>query len=255
MTPFLTFATLTVLEGMRQRLLLLLGGVLLVGLFLAGFAGELAVTEVAQIRSSLLGAFLRLAAVLLAALYVLQSQAREQDDKGLELVFSLPVPRSLYFFGKLAGYMLLVLVMVCLFCGALLFFAAPAQVALWGGSLFLELWIVVTFGFLVQLTLRKIPAAFLTILFFYFLSRTMASLQLVGQGALMPQDSLYLQTINTLLNAIAFLLPSLDRFTQSAWLAYGQGGWEDFLLVSVQSIVYFVWLCGAVLIDLYRKNL
>ena len=253
-SPFWTLASLTVLEGVRQRFWLALGGVLLVGLLLAGFASFLAVTEARQIFSALLGAFLRLAAVLLIGLHVLSSQTRSHQDKVLELLFSLPVSRGVCFFGTLAGYALLVFFVVLLFCGTLLFFVPFAQVILWGGSLFLELLIVAVFSFLAQLTVRQVPAAFLVVLFFYLLSRTMTSLQWVGQGAIMPHDSVHLPVINAMLNAMAFILPGLDRFTQSEWLAYGQGGWEDFLFVIVQGVSYLVLLCGAVLIDLYRKD-
>lgn len=251
----LTLASYTVLEGFRQRLLSLLVAVITISLLIAEFAGMLAITEAQLIRSSLLGALLRFLGVLLVILHVLYCQAREESDKGLELLFSLPISRSLYFFGKLVGYLVLVLGMVCLFMLTLLLFAPPAQVALWGYSLFLELWIVVTMSFLAQLTLRKVPVAFLTVLLFYLLSRTMSSLQVVGQGAIMPQNSASLTFSNILLDTIAALLPSLDRFTQSAWLAYGQGGWDDVWLISVQSGAYIVLLFGAVLIDLQRKSL
>lgn len=250
-----TLATLTLLEGARQRLFIVLLGILLVAFSLAGFVGSLAVTEVREVRSVFLGAFLRLAAALLTTLYVLHSQFRAYHDKGLELLFSLPLTRTVYLLGKLAGYALLIVIMVGVFSGSLLFFAPPLQVALWGVSLFFELWIVAAFSFLVQLTLRSFPAAFLVVLFFYLLARTVASLQLVGQGAIMPQNSPFLLTANALLHAIAFLLPSFDRFTQSEWLAYSSGNWHDLLFIAGQGSIYLILLAGVALIDLYRKSL
>ncbi|MBF0400566.1 MAG: ABC transporter permease [Magnetococcales bacterium] len=252
---FSTLAFLTLLEGARQRLVVVLLGILLVGLSLAGFAGALAITEAREVRSTLLGAFLRFAAALLTALYVLHSQFRAYHDKGLEQLFSLPLTRTVYLFGKLAGYGLLIMIMVGLFSGVLLFFAPPLQVALWGGSLLLELWIVAAFSFWVQLTIRSFPAAFLMVLFFYVLARTLTSLQLVGQGVIMPQHSPYFQAINAVLAAIGFILPGLDRFTQSEWLAYGSGQWEDLLFVCGQGVIYLILLAALALIDLYRKSL
>ena len=245
---------LTLLEGLRQRLLLVGVGIVLAGLLLAGFVGSLAVTEAGQIRSAFLGAFLRLAAALLIPLYLLHSQTRESQEKGLELLFSLPLTRTVYFLGKLSGYALLIVILVLLFAGTLLFFAPPAQVALWSGSLFLELWILAVFSFLVQLTIRPLPAAFIIVLFFYLLARTWASLELVSQGAIMP-GGLYGLITHALLQAIAFVLPSLDRFTRSEWLAYGSGGWEDGVFVLFQGGSYLLLLMGIALIDLHRKNL
>lgn len=254
-SPFFTLATYTILEGVRQRLLPLLGGVILLGLALATFAGSLAITEASQIRAGILGAFLRWVAVLLATFHLLHSQGREQDDKGLELLFSLPLSRATWFFGTLAGYGVLALAMALLFTGALLAFAPLAPVALWGISLFLEVTIVMTFAFLVQLTIRKKSSAALIVLLFYFLARALSSLQWVGQGAIMPQSSTALQVVNTVLDGVAFLLPGLDRFTQSAWLVYGHGGGDDLLFVLIQSVAYLPLLCGAALVDLYRKPL
>ncbi len=253
-SPVLILAALTIREGVRHRLFWVVLGMVLVGLSLAGFAGALVITEAGLLRSALLGAFLRLSAAVLTALYLLHSQFREEHDKGLELLFSLPLTRTAYLWGKLAGYAVLVLWMVGLFSAVLIFFAQPVQVALWGGSLLLELWIVMLFSFLVQLTIRSFPAAFLIVLLFYLLSRTLAGLQGVGQGALMPQGLSWL-VVNGILNVIAFLLPSLDRFTRSEWLAYGTGTGEDLLFVLAQGGSYLLLLAGAALIDLHRKIL
>lgn len=254
-SPFATLVFLTVREGRGQKLFWVVLGILLVGLALAGFAGSLAVTEAAELRRAGLGAFLRLAAAILTPLYVLHSQFREYQDKGMELLLALPMTRTVYFFGRICGFALLILWMVLLFSGVLLFFAAPDQVALWGGSLLLELWMVATFSFLVQLTVRSLPAAFLVVLLFYLLSRAIAGLQLVGTGAIMPQQGLQWLVTRTLLDGVAFLLPSLERFTRSEWLAYGTGGWEEARFVLMQGGSYLLLLAGVTLIDLYRKNL
>lgn len=254
-SPCITLALLTLREGVRQRFLWVLVGVLLLGIFLASFARSLAVTEAQEIFNALLAGFLRLMAVLVTILYVLNSQARESQDQGMALLFSLPMARSSYFFGKLAGYALLVLCLVGLFSLPFLLFGSLAQGSLWGSSLFLELLIVVVFSFLVQGTIRPVPVAFVTVLLFYLLSRIMASLLLIGHGAILPQDSSYRIVLNTLLQTIAYLLPRLDRFTQSEWVVYDQGGWSDLYFVLMQSIGYLCMLCGAALFDLYRKSI
>ncbi|MEO5363109.1 MAG: ABC transporter permease [Magnetococcus sp. DMHC-8] len=254
-SPVWTLAALTVLEGARHRLFWILPGLVLVGLSLAGFAGSLALTEAGPLRGALLGAFLRLTGVILTAVYVLHSQSREYQDKGLELIFALPLTRTAYLLGKLAGYAVLVSCMVTVFAGVLLFFADPMPVVVWGVSLLMELWLVVAFSLLVQWTIHALPAAFLLVLLFYLLARILADLQWVGQGVLMPQGGLYWQAVNTTLAAIAWVLPSLDRFTRSEWLAYGSGGWDDLLFVLAQGSGYLLLLTGASLVDLYRKSL
>ena len=253
--PCITLALLTLREGVRQRFLWVSVGVLLLGILLASFARLLAVTEAQEIFNALLAGFLRLMAVLITILYVLNSQAREYQDQGMALLFSLPMARSCYFFGKLAGYVLLTSCMVGLFSLPFLLFGSVAQGSLWGVSLFLELLIVILFSFLVQGTIKTVPAAFVTALLFYLLSRVMASLLVAGHGAILPQDNGYLIFLNTLLQTIAYLLPRLDRFTQVEWVVYGQGGWSDLYFILMQSVGYLCMLCGAVLFDLYRKSI
>ncbi|MBF0462287.1 MAG: ABC transporter permease [Magnetococcales bacterium] len=252
---FFTLTALTVREGIRQRLAWVMLGMVLVGLCLAGFAGSLAITEAEQVRSTLLGAFLRLSAALLTALSVLHSQNQEYQDKRAEWLFSLPLPRTVYLFGKLAGYAILIGIMAVLLASVLPFFAPPAQVALWAGSLFWELWIVAAFSLLVQWTIRSLPAAFLLVLLFYLLSRTLAGMQSVGHGAILPQEGLPWLAAQAVLEVISFLLPRLDRFTQSEWLAYGSGNWADLLFVLAQGGSYLILLAGVSLWDLSRKRL
>jgi hypothetical protein len=52
------------------------------------------VTESAQVQVSLLAAFFRFAAVFLVATFVVTSLVLEFNDKGLELVLALPLPRA-----------------------------------------------------------------------------------------------------------------------------------------------------------------
>ena len=63
-SPCITLALLTLREGVRQRFLWVLVGMLLLGIFLASFARSLAVTEAQEIFNALLAGFLRLMAVL-----------------------------------------------------------------------------------------------------------------------------------------------------------------------------------------------
>lgn len=252
--PILVIARVTALEGLKVKLLWLVVGVLLAGVLLASFGGTLAVTEGAEIRIALLAPFLRLSAVLVTALFVLNSQVREFNDKGAELVLSLPIPRAVYYFGRLAGYILSVMPMALLFVAALLFYAPAGPVGLWGFSLLMELVIIIALSLLCLFTFNQVPPAFSMVLAVYLLARSVTSLQLVGHGPIMPQSAPYMVVMNGLVDGIAFVLPALDRFTRTDWLVYGGGDWADAAFVTAQGLVYLALLSGAALVDLYRKN-
>jgi hypothetical protein len=56
-------------------------------------------------------------------------------------------------------------------------------------------------------------------------------------------------------DAIALLLPALDRFTQTQWIAADGFEWAVLVPICVQALVYTAVLLGASLIDFYRREL
>ncbi|MEO5341596.1 MAG: ABC transporter permease [Magnetococcus sp. MYC-9] len=248
-------ARYTLLEGLRNRFFWLLGALLGSGVLVALFAGQLAVSEIRETQGALLGGFLRLAAVLLIALLVLTIQLRELHDKGLELLLSLPISRSSYFFGKFLGFSLLALP-VSLLCGLLVFSCAtPEGAATWALSLYCELLITIALSQLCLLSFEQLPAAFGAVLAIYLFSRILTGLLQISRGPIMPQEGWMQTGLETALSGMAFLLPDLERFTRAEWLAYGAPDWGAMGFVLGQTGVCLLLLWGSALFDLYRKSL
>jgi ABC-type transport system involved in multi-copper enzyme maturation permease subunit len=254
MTPVLTIARYTLLEALRNRLLWLLLIMALGAVGVSGFLNELALTESRQLQAALLGAVLRLAAVFLIATFVVTSMVREANDKGLELLMALPMPRATYLFGKLAGFGALAVLPAVLFGALGLFFAPPAQAALWAISLLCECWIVAAFSLLCVLTLNQVLPALAAALSFYLLARAIGALQLLGHGAHGAQ-SVGQQILGTGIDGLALLLPHLDQFTRSDWLVYHGGSGADVVAIATQTAIYVALMTAAALFDLYRKNI
>lgn len=249
-----TIAYYTLLEALRNRLMWLVLLVALIGIGISGFLNEVALTESRQTQAAFLAAFLRFSAVFLMATFVVTSMVREFNDKALELVLALPLPRTGYLLGKLAGFAALTTVPALLFGLLTLFFAPIQQALLWTASLFLELWLVAAFSLLCVLTFQQIMVALSAVMGFYLLARSIAALQLIGETA-GSQATLSQQVINVVIDAIAAVLPHLDRFTQTEWLVYHNGSWSMLSGLLMQSAVYLTLLTGAALFDLYRKNI
>jgi ABC-type transport system involved in multi-copper enzyme maturation permease subunit len=248
-------ACYTALEALRNRLFWITLLAVLSAVGLAEFLSQVAITETRQVQSALLGASLRFAAVLIASLFVITSMIREFNDKGFELVLSLPVPRFGYYLGKMLGFTGIALVLAALVSLPLLFYAQPFQVLLWGSSLTCELLIIIGLSLLFLFTFNQVTPAFIAVLAFYLLSRTMGAIQLIGQNDMLNAHSLSQTLVDFTLDIIAHILPSLERFTQTEWLVYGTGGWFDLMPIMNQTLVYLVFISGAALFDLYRKNL
>lgn len=246
----LAIAACTLLEALRNRLIWLLLLAALGAVGLSGFLNELALTESRQVQAALLAALLRLAAVFLVATCVVTSVVREADDKGQEMLLALPLPRSAYLFGKLAGFGALALLPALLFGALSLLFAAPAHSALWAASLLCELWIVAAFSLLCALSFSQPLPALAGAAGFYLLARAIGSLQLIAHAG---ADSGARRAIAAGLDLLAFVLPALDRFTRTEWLLYG-GDAAALLAIALQSALYIGLLAAAALFDLYRKS-
>jgi len=255
MKQIFTLATLVALEALRTRFFALIILWLLIGFGFALFIGQITVIETIAYQSSLLAAFLRLSAVYIVSLFVITSMVREFQDNSVYLWLSLPIPRSTYVIGKFSGFTLVALFTAILFGATLLLFVSYPQVGLWTLSLLCELLIMTALSLFLALTFHQTVQAFSVVLGFYILARSIATLQLIAQGPLNNSQSGINQLINGLINWLAMLLPSLDRFSQSEWIVYHTGSIDNLLEVVVQTIIYVILLIAMSLFDFYRKNL
>lgn len=245
----------TLLEALRNKILLLALLAAAACLGLAQFLQEVAVTESVQIQAIISGGLLRFLAVFILAVFIISSMVREFNDKGLDILLALPIPRASYLSGKFLGFSLCGLALAVLFAALLLLYSSPSQVVIWGCSLFFELWIITAFSLLCVLTFSQVVPAFSATLAFYLLARSIAAFQLIGHGPLIEDTSWAQQIINAIIAAIAAVLPRFDTFTQTEWLAYHTANWATLLPIAAQSLIYVALLGSAGLFDLYRKNL
>jgi len=252
--PVLTISRFTFYEAMRNRLI----GMMVVGLIcilgLTEFIGELAITETQQIQSALMGAGLRLFVVCVIGLFVITSMVREFNDKGFEVILSLPMPRSSYYFGKFLGFFYLSIIISLAASSILLVYSQPVSVLFWFFSLNCELLIVISLSLLCLFTFSNITVAFVAVMSFYLLARSMSVIQLISDSPILEAHTFSQDFINFIIDAIAVILPKLHIFTKSEWLIYGVD-YSDLLAVMSQTIIYLVILLSAGLFDLYRKDL
>ena len=250
----LPIARYTLLEALRNRLFWLVLILVAAGLVLTQFLQQVSITESNQIQTALLAALLRLGAVFVLASFVVTSMVREFNDKVMELILSRPLQRSSYFLGKFIGFASVALVLTLISSLPLALFAPAQRVALWGLSLACELLIVTAFALFCVLSLTQVMSALAAVAGFYLLSRSVSGLQIMAAHPLSGDQSLGQDFVNFIIDAIAFVLPGLDRMTQTGWLIYDAPTAAEILAVPVQTAVYLLLLCGAALFDLQRKN-
>jgi hypothetical protein len=254
MPPILLLARSTLLEARRSGLPWLALGLLAAALGLAAFLSQVAVTEGRELQAALAAALLRAGAAFLLAAHVAASVVREANDKVLELSLTLPLSRSQYYFGKLAGYAALGLAFAALFGLPLLLWASPSSAALWSASLAAELLLVCAASLFFALTLANVVPAIAATAGLYLLARSIAAIQLLARGPL-AEETWAQSVARGAVDAVALLLPRLDAATRSEWLLYAPPAPAEYGAVVGALLLYAGLLCAAGLFDFHRRNL
>src|SRR5882672_11041858 len=233
--PAATLARFVLLEARRSGLPWLALACIALSAGLAGFLSEVALTESRALQAAVVAAVLRACAVFLIAAHVASSTLREMNDKGLELMLTLPLSRSVQYLGRLAGFGVLGILVAAAFSAPLLLWAAPSTVALWGLSLACECALV--------------AAATL------FFAMTLAQLVPAIAGGPLAEPSFAGEAARWTVNAIAFLLPRLDSVTRTEWLVYAPPAGGAYVATLAGLGLYALLLVAAGLFDFQRKSL
>ena len=250
-----TIARFTLLEALRTRLAWLFVVVLALILVTSYFIQQLAITESSRLQIGFAAAAARLAAVFMVSLHILTSMVREFNDKGLELTLSFDLRRSHYILGRLCGYTLIAVLFALIATLPQLLLAPPLAALQWGLSLALELAIVTALSLFCIVTFTQLMPAASFVCGFYLLARALAAIRLINDTPLIGGDTLSHQVIALLVEALALILPALDRYAQSAWLVDSTAAWPLVGANAVQAAVYVALLGAAAMFDFYRRNL
>lgn len=249
-------ASYTLREALRNRILWIALVFSVMGVGLAGFIGDVAVTEEREVKVILLAAAYRYCAVLTLMVLVISTLVREFNDKCLELYLSLTISRLMYFVGKMTGFFMAGGLLAAVFGAALLLYADALPVLLWTATLACELAIVAAVGvFCVMSFNQQIPASFAAALVFYLMCRAADGIVLISQSEIILHTT-GVYVMKFLVESLVFVLPSLARFARSEWLAYGGVDFAAALSpVALQTMIYVLLIGAAAMIDFSRKNI
>ena len=251
--PGAILARLCLVEARRGGLPWLALASLLAAVSLAAFLSEVAIAESRSLQLSVLAAVLRASAVFFVAAQVAASTLRELNDKGMELMLSLPLGRSTHYLGRLAGFSASAVLLAALYSAALLPWAAPGAVALWGVSLACETALVAAAALFFAMTLAQLVPAIAATAGLYLLARSIAAIQAIAAGPL-AADSLITRIAGLAVDGVALLLPRLDVVTRTEWLLYEAPSASAYALALGGLALYGVLLVAAGLFDFHRRN-
>jgi ABC-type Na+ efflux pump permease subunit len=251
--PSANLARLVLIEARRGGLPWLAAASIMVSLALAAFLSQVALTESRALQAAIVAALLRACAVFLVAAYVSSSVLREINDKGLELMLSLPLTRSAQYLGRLAGFAVCGAALAAVFALPLLLWVPPGVVAQWALSLAFEAALVAAAALFFAMSLAQLVPAIAATAAFYLLARSMATIQSIAAGPL--ADDSPAQTLGRwILDAVALLFPRLDSVTRTEWLLYGPPAPATYAIALGGLLLYAVLLVAAGLFDFHRRS-
>jgi ABC-type transport system involved in multi-copper enzyme maturation permease subunit len=247
-------ARYTILEAWRNRLVLLVAAAVILLTLLSVFAKALAITESDRLQIAILAATLRVAGVFLITLYILNGLTREFNDKVIEMMLSLDLPRPGYLFGKFIGFAVIAIAVAAVLTLPVALMAPGSAALAWGASLAMELLIITALSVFCITTFSQLLPAAAFVAAFYLLARSISAIQLMSTSALIDTDAPGQTVARLLADGLALLLPRLDGFAQAAWLA-GEPMAPGVLLAALaQTGIYITLLLAAAIFDFYRKN-
>jgi hypothetical protein len=250
-----TIARFTLLEAWGTRLPSLWAAVIGILLGASLFIYQIAITESARLQWSFYASGVRLAAVLTLVLYITSSMVREFNDKGLEMLLALDLPRTAYVAGKAAAFVLLAAGMALVAALPMLWGRPAPAVALWSISLLCELAIVAAFAVFCVVSFQQVVPSVLLAAAFYLLARSIDALRLMSEASVLGELDAVRSLFRYAFDGLAWLLPALDRFTQTRWIADPDSGAGVLLPIAAQTLVYLLLLLAATMVDFHRREL
>jgi ABC-type Na+ efflux pump permease subunit len=219
---------------------------------LAVFLAQVALTETRELQATAAAALLRAAAAFLIATHVVASVAREASDRGLELALALPLSRSAYYAGKLAGFACCALLIATVFAAPLLLWSAWAPLAFWWVSLAAETALVAAIALFFSMTLTGVVPAIAATAGLYLLGRSVSAIQAIAAGPLADGQETPLRVA---VDVFALLVPKLDSATRTEWLVYGLPPPNDMVGAIAGPAIYLALLAAAGVFDFSRRDL
>lgn len=249
-----TIGRYTVLEAVRTRLSVL--AVVLVCTLLAAsfFVREIAITDSARFQTAFYAASVRFGMVFVVALHVITSVSRDFQDKGLDMVLAVDLPRSHYCAGKLAGFLAIAAGAALLAALPLFALAEPAAVVQWLTSLAFELALVVALSLFCVMTFTSLMPAASFVAAFYLLARAITAIRLISANPIAGDDTPSQAVMQILIEGLALLVPPLGSWTRTEWLVNEAARWDALGAIAVHGAIFVAIFSAAAVFDMQRRN-
>ncbi len=242
------------MAAVRDRLVLSVLVVMLLGCLLSIFMGSAAIIEKDQFSVVFAAASLRILLVLGLVLFVVFFIRRSFEGKDIEFLLSRPVSRLNIIFSYGAAFSLIA-VFLGIVAGVAVYFVSPHLLGyghtLWVLSIIVEAIIMVNVALFFSMYISSSATASLITLGFYVFARMMGQLLGIVDSALVDSYGPYA----VILQMVSVITPRLDLMGQTSWLIYGADA-GDFGVVHIllQGVVFTFLVLFAASLDFIRRQ-
>jgi hypothetical protein len=241
--------------ALRDRLMLVLALMVVVGGALSVFLGSSAVIEEDSFALVFAATGLRFAGTIGLILFIVFYIRRAFESRDIEFLLSRPVGRSAFIVSHAAAFSILALIVGAI-VGISIIAVSPHHASgglcLWTLSLEAEFVIMANAALFFAMVLPSATAGAMASVGLYVLGRLMGELLGIVYTGAYGQGYRFLAVAMKIISIIA---PRLDLMAQSSWLIYGTADSTvgvGFILG--QGIAYSTLLASAALIDLTRRQ-
>ena len=240
--------------AVRDRLIISLLVIIVLGAALSVFLGTAAYVEKYQFVLVFAAGGLRILSVLGLVLFCVFFVRRSFDNKDVDYLLSRPISRVSFIVSHAAAFSLIA-VLLALASSIAVIMTAPITFGeghvLWAVSLMFELIIMVNAALFFSMVLPSASTSALVVFGLYVLSRTIGILLGIVSSGL--ANSPLMAGLGAMMKFISLIIPRLDLMAQTSWLIYGTGN-ISLLFICAQGIIFSALLMTAALVDLVRRQ-
>ena len=242
------------MASMRDKLVISMLVMFVLGACLAIFFGSAAVIEKDQFTIVFAASGLRILCVLGLVLFVIFFIRRSFESKDIDFLLSRPVGRiSLIISYFLAFSILCVLMSVAVTLA--LYAVAPHLFGMahivWAVSVLVESIIMVSAALFFAMYISSASNAAMVTMGFYVLGRMMGQLIGIVDSSMVDSSGFLAMALQT----VSMVTPRLDLLGQSSWLIYGLADNEfGIMQVMIQGVVFCSLVLGAACFDFSKRS-
>ena len=244
------------LTALRDRLFIGLLAVILAAAYISGLMGSTALIEAKQMTVTFTAASARIIIMVGLIVFIGFHMRNAFDTREIDVLLSRPISRTSVVLSYWLGFAVVATVLVVPVVGIVyaLGLLNLSGFMLWGVSLLLESYLVVSIALFAALTFSSGVATVLGSLALYTLARMMGFFVMTMKSGLLFETQPINEAASWTLTGISTIMPRLDFFAKSEWLVYGPKSYDDLMLFLLQASVFIPLLVIASVIDFKRKQ-